>query len=49
MWADPMKDDNAKNGDFIDNPERECSYYFGKKPVKKLLKNNKLMSIFRGH
>ena len=49
MWADPMKDENAKHGDFNDNPERECSNYFGKKPVKKLLKQNKLMSIFRGH
>lgn len=49
MWADPMKDDEAKNGDFNENPERECSNYFGKKPVKKLLKANKLMSIFRGH
>ena len=49
MWADPMKDDTAKHGDFVDNPERECSNYFGKKPVKKLLKQNKLMSIFRGH
>jgi len=49
MWADPMKDENAKHGEFADNPERECSNYFGKKPVKKLLKQNKLMSIFRGH
>lgn len=49
MWADPMKDDQAKHGEFTENPERECSNYFGKKPVKKLLKANKLMSIFRGH
>jgi len=49
LWADPMKDEAAKHGDFADNPERECSNYFGKKPVKKLLKANKLMSVFRGH
>ena len=49
MWADPMKDEKAKTAEFVFNPERECSYYFGKKPVKKLLKENKLMSIFRGH
>ena len=49
MWADPMDDEKAKHGDFKENPERECSNYFGKKPVKKLLKNNKLMSMFRGH
>jgi hypothetical protein len=49
MWADPIKDEKAKLCDFEENPERECSNYFGKKPVKKLLKQNKLMSIFRGH
>lgn len=49
MWADPMKDEVAKHGEFNDNPERECSNYFGKKPVKKLLRANRLMSIFRGH
>lgn len=49
MWADPMEDDDAINGEFKDNPERECSNYFGKKPVKSLLKRNKLLSIFRGH
>lgn len=49
LWADPMDDENAPNNEFKDNPERECSNYFGKKPVKKLLKRNKLLSIFRGH
>ena len=44
-----MGDEEAVNGEFNDNPERECSNYFGKKPVKKLLKRNKLLSIFRGH
>ena len=49
MWADPIKDEKAKTCEFEENPERECSNYFGKKPVKKLLKQNKLMSVFRGH
>jgi serine/threonine-protein phosphatase 2B catalytic subunit len=49
LWADPMDDVQAKEGEFKDNPERECSNYFGKKPVKSLLKRNKLLSIFRGH
>ena len=44
-----MDDVAAKEGEFRDNPERECSNYFGKKPVKSLLKRNKLLSIFRGH
>ena len=49
MWADPMDDEAAIHGDFTENPERDCSIYFGKKPVKSLLKKNKLLSIFRGH
>ena len=49
MWADPLDDALALENDFKDNPERECSNYFGKKPVKQLLKKNKLLSIFRGH
>jgi len=35
--------------EYIDNEERECSYLFGKKPTKKLLDQNNLMSILRGH
>ncbi len=49
MWADPMEDEEAVNGDFKENPERDCSNYFGKKPVKQLLRKNRLLSIFRGH
>jgi len=49
MWADPLEDNLAIENDFKNNPERECSNYFGKKPVKQLLKKNKLLSIFRGH
>jgi len=49
LWADPMKDDAAIRGIFTKNNERDCSVYFGKKPLKKLLDNNSLMSIVRGH
>ena len=49
MWADPMEDEEALHGEFRDNPDRDCSNYFGKKPVKALLRKNKLLSIFRGH
>ena len=34
MWADPLDDELALTNDFRENPERECSNYFGKKPVK---------------
>lgn len=49
LWADPMKDDQAIRGKFEENKERDCSYYFGKKPTKQLLQNNQLVSILRGH
>lgn len=49
LWADPLGDEVATSKDFIDNEERECSYYFGKKPTKKLLDANNLMTIVRGH
>jgi len=49
LWADPLSDEVASSKDFIDNEERECSYLFGKKPCKKLLDANNLMSVLRGH
>lgn len=49
LWADPMTDEMASGKDYIDNEERECSYLFGKKPTKKLLDANNLMTIVRGH
>ena len=49
LWSDPLADEIANSKDFIDNEERECSYLFGKKPAKKLLDQNNLMSILRGH
>ena len=49
LWSDPMADEVANSKEYIDNEERECSYLFGKKPTKKLLDQNNLMSILRGH
>ena len=44
-----MTDEMASSKDYIDNEERECSFLFGKKPAKKLLDANNLMTIVRGH
>ena len=49
LWADPADDDNAAKTEYIDNEERECSFVFGKKPCKKLLDKNNLMTIVRAH
>lgn len=44
-----MADEIANSKEYADNEERECSFLFGKKPTKKLLDSNNLMSILRGH
>ena len=49
LWSDPMDDAEAAKGQFTKNEARDCSHYFGKKPVQKLLKHSKLLSVFRGH
>lgn len=33
LWSDPMHDDEAIKGQFTHNDSRECSHFFGKKPV----------------
>lgn len=49
LWSDPMDEKKAKSHDWMDNEERECSYYFGKKPTQKLLDRNGLISVVRAH
>jgi len=45
-----MDDEEGKKGEWRENPQRECAYYFGRKPVKALIKNNPgLLSVFRAH
>ena len=49
LWSDPLDDANALEYEYKDNEDRECSYMFGRKPVKKLLEKNDLMSVVRAH
>lgn len=49
LWSDPMKDDDAEHGVFEHNRSRDCSYTWGKKSAKDLMKRNNLFSIFRAH
>ena len=49
MWADPFGDEEAITADFDFNFTRECSVFFGKRPVRKFLRENNLLCIFRGH
>jgi serine/threonine-protein phosphatase 2B catalytic subunit len=49
LWSDPADDELASKTEYIDNEEREWSFVFGKKPWKKLLDKNNLMTIVRAH
>lgn len=49
LWSDPMDDEKAQSNDYMENQERECSYVFGKKPARKVIEANNLMSIVRAH
>lgn len=49
LWSDPCDDEQAATVDYIDNDERECSFVFGKKPCRKVLEANNLMSVVRAH
>jgi serine/threonine-protein phosphatase 2B catalytic subunit len=37
LWSDPLEDKYARKKTFIENSERQCSYYYGIEPVKKVL------------
>ena len=49
LWSDPLDDAQALEYEYKENDEREWSYLFGRKPVKKLLEKNDLMSVVRAH
>ena len=49
LWSDPLDDVLARKHDYTKNVERECSVKFGYEPIKKLLKDNNMISIIRAH
>ena len=49
LWADPAKNKDADKIDYIFNEERNISCKFGKEPLKKLLKREKLKALVRAH
>ena len=49
IWADPMDDRNACVKKFEKNKARDCSFLFGRQPVREFLNDTGLHSIFRGH
>ena len=49
LWADPAKGRAAMTTRFTENHERGISCYFGREPLKALLKKEKLRAIVRAH
>jgi serine/threonine-protein phosphatase 2B catalytic subunit len=49
VWADPIDDDIADQYEFMENPERACSFKYGLNPAKKLLDDNDLTLVVRAH
>lgn len=44
-----MDDHKADKYDFIENPERACSFKYGLKPTKQILEENDLTLLIRAH
>ncbi|KAA8491789.1 Calcineurin subunit A [Porphyridium purpureum] len=60
LWSDPIDDTEAKTYkdaqweefleiDFLPNPVRGCSYFYGYDLVKRFLEKHELVGIIRGH
>lgn len=49
LWSDPLEDKNARRKTFTENADRQCSYYYGLEPVKKILASGGYNSILRAH
>ena len=48
LWADPMKNENASE-DFKFNEDRGTSCQFNSRPLKALLKKQKMQTMLRAH
>lgn len=49
LWSDPIEDAMAVKYDFVENPERSCSFKYGLTPTKKVLNENDLTLVIRAH
>ena len=49
LWADPAKGRSAMKTTYTENHERGISVYFGKAPLKTLLKKERLRAVVRAH
>ena len=49
LWADPARNKECNQFDYVYNEERNISCYFGKAPLLKLLGKEKLKALVRAH
>jgi len=49
IWADPFPDSECRNHSYGPNLTRDASYFFGLKPVTKLLCEQSYIAIIRAH
>ena len=50
LWSDPIYDESdARDLDFAKNVERECSFRYGLRPLKNLLRGDRLLMLVRAH
>lgn len=49
LWSDPARDHSHDEVDFVENPQRGCSYFYGYKAVRRFLDQNRLSLLIRAH
>jgi serine/threonine-protein phosphatase 2B catalytic subunit len=50
LWSDPVfENEVAQSTDFVRNEARDCSFHYGLRPVKNLLRKEKLLTLVRAH
>lgn len=50
LWSDPVETNDGRASEVYKNNEtRGCSFFFGAEAVKKVFKDNNLITIIRGH
>ena len=50
LWSDPIYDEaEARELDFAKNVERDCSFRYGLRPLKNLLRGDRMLMLVRAH
>ena len=50
LWSDPVfETEYAQGCDYVRNEARDCSFHFGLRPVKNLLRKDRLLTLVRAH